>query len=59
MPPFEANLTKAQSLHDHLRWQVQMGDFAEEERRVAAMLIEEIGDDGYIAGDAIDRNNFV
>ncbi|MBI5509362.1 MAG: RNA polymerase factor sigma-54 [Deltaproteobacteria bacterium] len=52
LPPFEANLTKATSLHDHLRWQVQMGDFSSEESRIAAMLIEEISDDGYLSKDA-------
>ena len=54
LPPFEANLAKPTSLHDHLRWQVQMGDFSEEETRIAAMLIEEINEDGYLSRDAIE-----
>jgi RNA polymerase sigma-54 factor len=53
LPPFEANLTKATSLHEHLRWQVQMDDLSEEESGIAAMLIEEINDDGYLAKDAV------
>ncbi|MEL6544562.1 MAG: RNA polymerase factor sigma-54 [Myxococcota bacterium] len=54
LPPFEASLTKSESLHDHLRWQVQMGDFNEHEMAIAAMLIEEINDDGYLTADAVD-----
>lgn len=54
LPPFEANFTRPQSLHDHLRWQVQMGEFSEDERTIAGMLIEEIDDDGYLAADAVD-----
>lgn len=54
LPPFEASLTKSESLHDHLRWQVQMGDFSESEMAIAAMLIEEINDDGYLSPDAIE-----
>jgi RNA polymerase sigma-54 factor len=52
LPSFEASASKPTSLQDHLRWQLQMGDFSEEERRIAAMLIDEINDDGYLAPDA-------
>ena len=52
LPPFEANLTKPTSLHDHLRWQMQLGDFSNEEAKIAAMLIEEINDDGYLSKEA-------
>ncbi len=52
LPSFEATHAKPVSLHDHLRWQVQMGDFSTEEARIAAMLIEEITEDGYLAPDA-------
>ena len=54
LPPFEANLTRAQSLHEFLRWQVQMGEFSEVERNIAAMLIEEIDDDGYLPADVVE-----
>jgi RNA polymerase sigma-54 factor len=53
LPPFEASLTKPTSLIEHLRWQIQMGDFSEEESRIAALLIEEINDDGYLAPDGV------
>lgn len=52
LPPFEATVSRPQSLHDHLRWQIQMGEFSEEEAKIAAMLVEEINDDGYLATDA-------
>jgi RNA polymerase sigma-54 factor len=53
LPPFEASLTKPTSLHEHLRWQVQMGDFSAEEAIIAGVLIEEINDDGYLPKDAV------
>ncbi|MEO1173700.1 MAG: hypothetical protein AAFX94_16865, partial [Myxococcota bacterium] len=53
LPPFEASLTKATSLIEHLRWQVQMGDFSSREASIAAMLIEEINEDGYINEEGI------
>ena len=52
LPPFEANLTKPTSLLDHLRTQVQLGDFSEGESRILLMLIEEINDDGYLSKEA-------
>ncbi|MBI3180242.1 MAG: hypothetical protein HYZ27_11305, partial [Deltaproteobacteria bacterium] len=54
LPPLEASMSKPTSLHDHLRWQVQMGDFSQDEARIAAVLIEEINDDGYLAEDAAE-----
>ncbi len=54
LPPFEASLSKSESLHDHLRWQVQMGAFSEKEKAIAAMLIEEVNDDGYLSPDAVE-----
>ncbi|MEE8408056.1 MAG: RNA polymerase factor sigma-54 [Myxococcota bacterium] len=54
LPPFDATLTKPTSLHDHLRWQVQMGELSEVERSIAAVLIEEINEDGYLSNDAAD-----
>lgn len=53
LPPFEATMSQPESLHDHLRWQVQMSEFSEDESMIAVMLIEEVNDDGYLAADAI------
>lgn len=49
--PFEANLTRPTSLVEHLLWQVQMWDFTPERAKIAALLVEEINDDGYLAQD--------
>lgn len=54
LPSFDATLTKPTSLHDHLRWQVQMCDLSANERDIAAVLIEEINEDGYLSTDAAD-----
>ncbi|HET6343684.1 MAG TPA: hypothetical protein VFH51_02080, partial [Myxococcota bacterium] len=50
LPPFEATLSKSTSLLEHLCWQVQMVGLTPTEVRIAALLIEEINDDGYLAG---------
>ena len=54
LPSFEATLTKPMSLHEYLRWQIHMQEFSQEEAQVAAMLVEEINEDGYLAGDAVE-----
>jgi RNA polymerase sigma-54 factor len=53
-PSFEASLTKSESLHDHLRWQIRMQGLSEQESRIAFMLIEEINADGYLTTDGVD-----
>lgn len=53
LPPFEASLTRGTSLAEHLRWQVQMGDFSSQEASIAALLIDEINEDGYISDEGI------
>ncbi|MGZ3772440.1 MAG: RNA polymerase factor sigma-54 [Bdellovibrio sp.] len=45
---YENVITAAQSLHDHLYWQVKMNGFSEEEEKAADVLIGAIDDDGYI-----------
>lgn len=54
LPPFEANLTKSDSLHDHLRWQIRMQEFPADDARIAWMLVEEINEDGYLVPDAVE-----
>ena len=54
LPPFDATLSQPTSLHDHLRWQVQMLEFSENETMIAVMLIEEINDDGYLITGAVE-----
>src|SRR5271166_3962834 len=48
LPPIEQNLTKNQSLTDHLRWQLQMSDFLESERRFAELVLGNLDDNGFL-----------
>jgi len=50
LPGYEATLTRKTSLFDHLMWQLQVSDFADQEERVAGALIGNIDDDGYLKG---------
>ncbi len=48
LPPIEQNLTKGQSLVDHLRWQLQLSDFTEEEKTFAELVIGNVDDNGFL-----------
>jgi DNA-directed RNA polymerase specialized sigma54-like protein len=48
LPPIEQSLTKAQSLAEHLRWQLQMSDFSEDERQFAEMVIASLDENGLL-----------
>ena len=47
-PPIEATYTKAESLEDHLRFQVQTSDFSAEERDFAELVITNLDDKGFL-----------
>ncbi len=47
-PSFEALLTRRGTLTDHLRWQLHMGYFADDELRVGEEIIGNLDDDGYL-----------
>ena len=55
LPPFEQNLTKPNSLADHLRWQLQMSDFTDVERRFAELVIGNLDERGYLDLEGVDR----
>ena len=57
LPPIEQNLTKATSLADHLRWQLQMSDFSDEERRFAELVLGNLDDNGLLDLKGIEREN--
>jgi RNA polymerase sigma-54 factor len=57
LPPIEANLTKQVSLVDHLRWQLQMSDFTDAERRFAELVLGNLDDKGYLDLNGIVREN--
>ena len=48
LPPIEQNLTKPNSLRDHLVWQLQMNDFTDVERRFAELVIGNLDEKGYL-----------
>jgi RNA polymerase sigma-54 factor len=48
LPPIEQNLTKGQSLVDHLRWQLQLSDFTEEEKSFAELVIGNLDENGFL-----------
>ena len=51
LPSFEANLVKKEDLHDHLTTQLGMLKLNEAERRVGALIIGNLDDDGYLKLD--------
>jgi RNA polymerase sigma-54 factor len=55
LPPIEQNLTKGQSLVDHLRWQVQMSDFTDSEKRFAELVLGNLDDNGFLDLKGVER----
>ncbi|AKU92233.1 RNA polymerase factor sigma-54 [Vulgatibacter incomptus] len=47
LPPFEANLTREETLFEHLVAQMRLADFAEEEETVALLILGNLDDFGY------------
>ncbi|MBI5547161.1 MAG: RNA polymerase factor sigma-54 [Deltaproteobacteria bacterium] len=47
LPSFEATLTKATTLFDHLLWQLRMGKLTHSEEAVAMLIIGSLDDVGY------------
>jgi RNA polymerase sigma-54 factor len=48
LPPIEQNLTRKESLVDHLRWQLKMSDFNEAERAFAEIVLSSLDDNGFL-----------
>jgi RNA polymerase sigma-54 factor len=57
LPPIEQNLTKIESLEDHLLWQVQNSDFNEEERNFAELVIGNLDDRGFLDLKGVERED--
>lgn len=57
LPPIEQNLTKLESLEDHLLWQVQNSDFNEEERNFAELVIGNLDERGFLDLKGIERED--
>ena len=57
LPPIEQNLTKQQSLVDHLKWQLQMSDFTDPERRFAELVLGNLDDYGFLDLKGMERED--
>ncbi len=57
LPPIEQNLTKSASLVDHLRWQLQMSDFTDDEKRLAEFIIGNLDENGLLDLKGTEREN--
>ena len=57
MPPIEQNLTKQQSLADHLKWQLQLSDFNDSERRFAELVLGNLDDQGFLDLKGMERED--
>ncbi len=57
LPPIEQNLTKLESLQDHLLWQIQNSDFTDTERQFAELVIGNLDDRGLLDLKGIDRGD--
>ena len=57
LPPIEQNLTKSQSLVDHLRWQLQMSDFTETEKKFAELVIGNLDENGFLDLKGTERDS--
>jgi RNA polymerase sigma-54 factor len=47
-PSLESTLVKKTSLADHLMWQLQLSNIPQEERQIAALIIGNLNEDGYL-----------
>ncbi len=57
LPPIEQNLTKNESLEDHLLWQVQNSDLNDEERNFAELVIGNLDDQGFLDLKGVERED--
>ena len=57
LPPIEASLTKQQSLVDHLKWQLQLSDFMDDERRFAELVLGNLDDNGFLDLKGTERED--
>ncbi|HEY2732762.1 MAG TPA: RNA polymerase factor sigma-54, partial [Polyangiales bacterium] len=53
LPSLEATLTKTEDLVDHLEWQIRMSDLVEDERSLAALIVGNLDDRGYLTIDGV------
>src|SRR5258708_2866751 len=57
LPPIEANLTKRENLVDHVRWQLQLSDFTDAERRFAEFVLGNLDENGFLDLAGVERED--
>jgi RNA polymerase sigma-54 factor len=57
LPPVEQNLTRAESLPEHLLWQLQLGDFTDVERAFGELVIGNLDDSGFLNLEGVERSD--
>jgi len=55
LPSAESLLVKKPDLADHLLWQLSVSDFSQDERHIAARLIGDIDERGYLSDEVITQ----
>ncbi len=48
MPGYDQTLTRRTTLHDHVMWQLRMGQFNDLEREIGARLLQDLDSHGYL-----------
>ena len=54
LPSLEATLTRTESLHDHMVWQLKMSELAERQMEIGMLILGNIDPDGYLKEPPID-----
>jgi len=52
-----ARKSQADTLHDHLMWQLNLTPFSDTDRAIATAIIDSIGEDGYLTDDLGEIHN--
>jgi hypothetical protein len=55
MPGYDQTLTRAETLEEHMLWQIRMADFNELEREIAVRLVGEMNDEGFLDNNPLIR----
>ena len=59
LPTVDQTLSRPDDLIDHLSWQLTMGDFQEDEVRFGALVLGNLGDDGFLRMDGVAPEDIV
>jgi RNA polymerase sigma-54 factor len=59
LPSFEATLTRATTLFDHLAWQLRLSHLSEDEEMVGMLIIGNLADDGYFKIDGFEGDPLI